>query len=266
MIAFWDARHGLIGSAPCYDPGCGGSIFATSDGGLSFRVILRTRRRVVRLQTAGRDGAIAELDGGTALRTFDRGRTWRAIREPFPTSYATSTVALGVRSRVADRRSVLDVATTRDAGSSWRYRRSPCPNSVSQTGLVDLVTERLGWLVCLGQPGMGNQGKALYRTVDGGRTWSALARQSLLPAPGDRGAISSYGYPIAIAFATDGFGLICESRGTLFMTRDAGTPGQQSQTLSSPKRARPTAQPRSRTARRSSSCVAPTPASAPKDG
>jgi photosystem II stability/assembly factor-like uncharacterized protein len=31
-----------------------------------------------------------------------------------------------------------------------------------------------------------------------------------------------YGYPQGIAMATDGFGLIWESRGTLYVTRDGG--------------------------------------------
>src|SRR5260370_13535143 len=48
------------------------------------------------------------------------------------------------------------------------------------------------------------------------------------------GGISSYGYPIGIAMARDGFGVIWESRGTLYVTRDGG-----SHWIALPKVARP---------------------------
>jgi photosystem II stability/assembly factor-like uncharacterized protein len=34
--------------------------------------------------------------------------------------------------------------------------------------------------------------------------------------------MSTYGYPLGITFAADGFGLIWESRGSLWVTRDGG--------------------------------------------
>ncbi|HUJ55626.1 MAG TPA: hypothetical protein VLW49_06525 [Gaiellaceae bacterium] len=35
--------------------------------------------------------------------------------------------------------------------------------------------------------------------------------------------LSSFGYPVGMAMADNGFGLIWESRGTLYVTRDGGT-------------------------------------------
>jgi photosystem II stability/assembly factor-like uncharacterized protein len=224
--AFWDARHGLVGTGPCYTARCGsGTILSTSDGGRTFQVVVRTRAPVIRMQTAGRNGAIAELASGGALRSEDSGRTWHRAqyaRSPFGTSFATSRLALGLRQCMGCRSDAIDIATTSDGGARWRYQHSPCPRTVVASALVDLVSERLGWLVCLGQPGMGSQAKAVYRTFDGARSWLPLARQGLLPGRGDRGGISSYGYPRTASFASDGFGLLSESRGTLFVTQDAG--------------------------------------------
>jgi hypothetical protein len=62
-------------------------------------------------------------------------------------------------------------------------------------------------------------GKAVYRlTVHG---WRRVAYTPF----GDHGygGISSYGYPVGMAVADDGFGLIWESRGTLYVTRDGGS-------------------------------------------
>src|SRR2546430_713964 len=84
-IAFWNARHGLLATRSCRSPGScqTGTISLTSKGGRTFRVVLRTHKEVLALQTAGPEAAIAELDGGQALRTLDRGRSWRPFRLRF---------------------------------------------------------------------------------------------------------------------------------------------------------------------------------------
>ena len=40
--------------------------------------------------------------------------------------------------------------------------------------------------------------------------------------PRERGGLPLLGYPAGIAFAANGFGLMWESRGTLYVTRDGG--------------------------------------------
>ncbi len=63
-------------------------------------------------------------------------------------------------------------------------------------------------------------GKAVYRlTVTG---WKRVAYTPFAPQ-GGYGGIALYGYPQGIAMADDGFGLIWESRGTLYITRDGGS-------------------------------------------
>src|ERR671930_600747 len=71
-VALWDPQHGLLGTGACaraVDEACGrGTIQLTSNGGRNFRVVLRTRRPVVGLQTAGPRGAIATTKGGGSFR------------------------------------------------------------------------------------------------------------------------------------------------------------------------------------------------------
>jgi photosystem II stability/assembly factor-like uncharacterized protein len=223
-IAFWDARHGLLGARACRLPaGCdAGMIELTGDGGRTFRVVLRTRRPVIALQTAGADAAIASLDGGGALRTLDRGQSWRPYRLRFTTSFTTPLIGLGVRPSLSGRDRVLAVLATSDGGVTWQRRASPCRQAVAADALVDLVTPRLGWIFCLGQPGAGNEEKAVFRTTDGGRSWRPGAATVVYRQRRVHGGLSGYGYPEGISFAPNGFGILWESRGTLYVTRDGG--------------------------------------------
>jgi photosystem II stability/assembly factor-like uncharacterized protein len=76
------------------------------------------------------------------------------------------------------------------------------------------------WSLCTGEPGAGNQGKAVYRD-EVGRGWVRVAYTEILGR--SHGGISSYGYPVGIAGAeSGGFGIIWESRGTLYVTRNGG--------------------------------------------
>jgi photosystem II stability/assembly factor-like uncharacterized protein len=62
------------------------------------------------------------------------------------------------------------------------------------------------------------------RSDDGGRRWRLLAAANFDDLrPRSRGGIGLYGYPIGIAMTRDGFGVIWEARGTLWITRDGGS-------------------------------------------
>jgi photosystem II stability/assembly factor-like uncharacterized protein len=76
--------------------------------------------------------------------------------------------------------------------------------------------------------GLGNAGKAIYQTSDGGKHWRRVAVAQVGKQPNGRtrcicsGGICICGYPEGIAFARDGVGVLWESRGTLYLTRDGG--------------------------------------------
>jgi photosystem II stability/assembly factor-like uncharacterized protein len=172
------------------------TISSTRDGGRTWTVELRTPQPVVAVWYAGAT-AWARYDDGMTVASTDGGRDWH-------------------------------VAT---AG----LLRSPCPSS-DITQPVEPVVRTAGgneWALCVDEPGAGNQGKAVYRLIAG--RWRRIAWTSFPgPRAGSHGGISSYGYPRGIAMADDGFGLVWESRGTLYVTRDGG-----SQWTPLPKVARP---------------------------
>ncbi len=200
FIAFWDMQRGLHAR--------GGAISLTTDGGRTFRVVLRTRR-VSGMQAFGRRSAIVDLDNGNALRSLDGGRSWTRFRHRFDADFATTQVGLGYRAGVFE--FVKGLVSTRDGGKSWQPLASPCTRFTSFSAGVELVTPEVGWIVCAGQPSAGQQRKAVFRTTNRGRTWRPTT-----------GQLSWSGYVWGGAFARDGFGLVWEARGTLYVTRDGG--------------------------------------------
>jgi photosystem II stability/assembly factor-like uncharacterized protein len=227
----WNQHDGLLGVGRCdvandiHEGLCvSGAIERTNDGGRTYHVVLRTRRAVGYLQSVGPRGAIATTIGNDTWLTLDRGRTWRHLSRRPTVDWLTSQIGVSFRSYSVGDRGELALRVTRDGGRTWRRQHDPCEQAIAFDAFADLVTPKLWWLACLGQPGAGNEDKAVYRTRDGGRTWQAGAATILIAPPGTRehGGIEEYGYPAQLAFAADGFGLLTETRGTLYVTRDGG--------------------------------------------
>jgi photosystem II stability/assembly factor-like uncharacterized protein len=201
---------------------CGsGAVELTTDGGHTYRIVLHTQRPVESVQTAGPLGAIAVTYGKHVYRTLDRGRTWRPWHVRTGASFATPRIGLGFRTYAVGNAIRLALLRTSDGGRRWMTIRKPT-KCFSEFPDIDLVTPRLGWVVCGGEPGAGNEEKAVFSTRDGGRTWYEGASTEHMNHPVERGGISMLGYPAGIAFAANGFGLMWESRGTLYVTRNGG--------------------------------------------
>jgi hypothetical protein len=99
---------------------------------------------------------------------------------------------------------------------------SPCPRALA-ISLHQVVVTSSGnaWALCAGQGSAGSMGKAVYRRAQ--RGWRRVAWTPFGPTGRGYGGIALYGYPLGLAMAGSGFGLIWESRGTLYVTRDGGS-------------------------------------------
>lgn len=120
--------------------------------------------------------------------------------------------------------------STSDGGRSWRRttaatwrsmapKRQPRPwcALAPYPAMIAVTPHGRRYALCTDEPGAGNQGKSVWRL--GPRGWVRLAWAGIVgPAHG----IPDYGYPLGLAMADDGFGLIWESRGWLLLTRDGG--------------------------------------------
>lgn len=185
-VAFRDRLQGVLGTGYRNVTGYrGGAIETTADGGRTWRVTVLTPRPVVSLTRVGAD-YVAQYDDGETLRSRS-GLSWN----PVPLSTA------GVATLLSNCPQGLFAAT--NAGDS-------------------------SWALCTTEPSAGSQGKAVYRDLGDG--WTLVACTgffNLAPcSEHGEGGISSYGYPLGIAGNGDGFGLIWESRGTLYSTSDGG--------------------------------------------
>jgi hypothetical protein len=188
-VTFLDPAHGVLATGYQYCASnlhCrpGGTVSLTSDGGATWRVALHTPRPVVSVLRFGYGRVVyVQYDDGTTLRSDDAGTTWRQARALGPNNAST------------------------------------CPQGMT-AGINTQAYGRVDWSICTSEPGAGNQGKSVYRL--GARGWARVAYTPMGPPRRGYGGISTYGYPLGIAGAEHGFGLIWESRGTLYVTRDGG--------------------------------------------
>jgi hypothetical protein len=185
-VAFRNPTNGVLGtgwiSCPAFGCKPQGTISSTTDGGRTWKVMLRTPRPVVWVGLTGHVQR-ARYDDGENVTSGDGGRTWHPVVPPAQLS-------------------------------------TPCPPALDL--FVQVVTTPAGneWALCTSQGAAGLMGKAVYRLT--ARGWKRVAYTPLGSHPG-YGGIGLYGYPLGMTMADDGFGLIWESRGTLYVTRDGGS-------------------------------------------
>ena len=158
---------------------------------------------------------------GTISLTTDGGRTWKvAFRTPRAVVWVAWNNGL-LSARYDDGENVQST----NGGRTWAPFAVGYPrvNVACPLGTQQMPNNSVSgnWSLCTNQPGAGNQGKAVYEFKTHG--WTRLACTSFPNVNCSHGGISSYGYPQGIAMANDGFGIIWESRGTLYVTRDGGS-------------------------------------------
>jgi hypothetical protein len=244
-LAFWNAKVGLIGFDSCASRCSRGAVALTEDGGRTSRIVFSADEDVHVVAAHGTSDAWlatsrCRLDPTSCrtdalLVTHDRGRHWRVVarRAPLDPSFATAKLGLGLSGGNPYGSGPTGIVLTSDGGRSWHRIRSPCRDWMQAS--VSFPRPDRAWALCLGQPGVGSQEKAVYESRDRGRTWHARAETIVFGHRRVHGGISFYGYPLAISFAGDGTGLLVESRGTLYTTRDGGLHWQSHQRLVVPE-------------------------------
>ena len=223
-VIFWTPRVGLIGvgfCAPRANRCAQGAMERTTDGARTYRIVLHARAPITGIDKVGPYGAIVTSQDGGAWRTLDRGRTWRPFvyEQRF---WANPEIAVRIKTYFPKNVQKLALSVTHDGGRTWRRLPDPCNRTVTYNIYPDLVTPKLWWLVCVGLPAGGTMEKVIFRTRDGGRTWEEGAANLEPPRGTAHGGLRFTGYPNGLSFARNGFGLLTESQGPVYSTRDGG--------------------------------------------
>jgi hypothetical protein len=147
---------------------------------------------------------------GAIAVTADGGKTWRVVRHTDRPVVAIAFFHDVYYAELDNGRFISGRPGSRDVFKGY------CLNGWTRGYSADIVDTNIDtpWSICSGQPGAGNEAKAVYR----GRKRDAFTRTALHPG---YGGISEYGYAAGIA-GDGGFGIIWETRGTLYVTRDGG--------------------------------------------
>jgi photosystem II stability/assembly factor-like uncharacterized protein len=233
-IAFWDATHGVTAAAVYGPTSFGGQLSVTRDGGRTWEIVWRGRQVGYVATVPRTTEAWAQVYSSSRcpecrsllLHTRDAGRTWqRAGSAPssfFRPSFPTSRVGFVMGSRQANAGPLLK---TTDHGNTWRRIGNPCRHGwggYAWAASVSFASVKHGWLVCTGQPGAGNQSKAVYETVDGGKRWRRIVNVYFEPRGVRDGGLARYGYLHGIGFDRSGRGLLWQDRTASYLTSDGG--------------------------------------------
>jgi photosystem II stability/assembly factor-like uncharacterized protein len=211
---FWSAQDGVLGLTKCGAGrhACRGEIERTTDGGRTYRVVLRPSDRITAFDTVGSRGAIAYTSTGKTWRSNDGGRTW--ARVPRQVSVTWATPRIGLRTALGKDLNSIDVSATHDGGKTWQRLPSPC-HMLGPIPSASLPSPSRWWLFCAGQPdvtGPPNGERALFSTIDAGKHWKLVGSATARTLP------ASAGGPI---FAANGFGFLL-GYPRVFVTRDGG--------------------------------------------
>jgi len=189
------------------------ALFVTRDAGRTFQAEqLPAPDGYVSGQLDHMGGAPRRMDGGWMvgatfanadlglrtefLVTTDLGRTWRTVWTVGGDSAAMPMAVFDAKHWLAWLEGGDGLATTEDGGTTWApVHAGGLPANVGGVRRMQFTDPRKGWMeVDLLAPGGYVQGTQLYRTADGGGTWTPL----VIPAPGDlstRGEIKAPGEP-----------------------------------------------------------------------
>ncbi len=165
------------------------------------------------------------------LHTTDGGKGWQDVTPPYPagstvqlppvfTSLSGSVAWVAVFEKQQPDGTIPNVLfRTSDGGHTWQ--EAMLPRSGLGVSQVQFVNAQDGWVLAgFGGVAAGSQAVDLFRSTDGGRTWSTVARApGSLPLGGDK---SGMGW----ASATTGWvtGCVCAAENTVLLprTQDGG--------------------------------------------
>lgn len=237
-LAFWDGQRGLIGGGSGVDGYCAGTISATADGGRTIHVVRHVPGIVDWVATAGAKHAWAHVNScgknhspSLLLGSADGGRTWRELSQGRieQASFADGHqgIAIGPE-QFEGRRSHTSFARlieTSDGGRTWHLgKQRICHGKFSGFTLrrqaVSFPDPNHAWVACTAILGTQIEGKLIYETSDGGKTWKKVSDDRRRTETED--ALPQLGYTSGMSFTSSGFGVFYMDGSNPGVTSDGG--------------------------------------------
>ncbi len=201
-----------------------GCVYKTTDGGHTWRKFLDKGSAVSNVAVLGHDVWVHVTDqqNGGLYFSKDEGQSFDRISSMSLSGidFTSRNVGWAVSQNESNMKTMI--MKTTDGGKQWAQVH--LPNLESGGGAsVSFANQEDGWLLEASQPGAGNQGKALLRTANGGRTWSVISNVQLGEPSKDK-QLGSGGYAdgIEVVPSHPSNAYVWESRGPLLCTSDGG--------------------------------------------
>ena len=169
--------------------------------------------------------------GGAALfRSSDGGRTWSNVSPPSRPSAGTIVAAFGGASRAwaaMATPSGVQLFSTADGGAHWSAAVAPGSSNLVPRFLSFLTDSVHGWLWCAGATAPGLEPGVLFRTADGGATWTEAVSTGAASGAARGPGLPAAGVKSGLAFRDQNHGVMTATgaqRGTpwVYATADGG--------------------------------------------
>jgi hypothetical protein len=173
-LAFFDADHGILaGTIVC--PTCTkhrtSAISTTADGGHTWSSPTTFGPAAASGVTVVPGGLDAwALVGKRLEHSGDGGTTWSVLPKAGVSdpSFATATEGWAIRRATVS----SSIVATTDGGTTWNAGPTPCHPAARSALFVTRTTTDDGWVVCGGSAAAGSIVQVVWRTTDGGTTWT----------------------------------------------------------------------------------------------
>ncbi len=176
----------------------------------------------VRVQFVNRD--VGWIVGPRLLQTTDGGRTWRAIRSDGYGTFESESIGFGhqqiqfITPGSGVQFDLNKVVKTNDGGGTWgeQFSLPEVRQPEYPSGSLFFLTPEVGWVVK----------EMIYRTTDGGRSWtqmSATPRGITERQRAMRVAATFADFVPSLWFVSEQVGLMARLDGEVYRTTDGGT-------------------------------------------
>lgn len=218
------------------EEGSGSSILQSADGGKSWKFLSSVPGIASGMDFVDTDSGYLlsrPSNGGpnnAIYSTTDGGKTWTmvysgsAIAFRFVTSRTGFAMLQAPITAATSSMASSGIYRTSDGGKTWSPVKATL-NIYAVAGSFSFTSPSEGWLLVGTQPSAGSENKYLYKTTDGGLSWSlrAQARFSVNQSNVTSGVLPATGYVTQLQFTSPTQGYMALTRSGLYATDDGGS-------------------------------------------